>query len=116
MNCIDAAGNPTPIKMSQKIVAKQMTDALTKAVTGTTLDNVIKNTAKAETEDVKKSKQEGPIDAIAKLMQGPFIIIGIIVIVLAILGFVFKGTIAKVIEKKAGVSFGRRSCYGRPRR
>ena len=104
------------------MIVKQLTDKLTKALTGTTVDNILSTSV----ENVNKTTQEGEaggltglvkgfFDGLSGLMTGPFIIIGIIVIVLAILAYVFRGSISKILEKKAGAAFGK-VLFGRKRR
>jgi hypothetical protein len=104
----------------QKMVVSQISEALTKALTGTTLSNVSKLTS--DNTNKNTGDQEGGgigsvisnlFKGLTGLLQGPFIIIGIIVVVLAILAYVFRGTISKIAEKKAG-AFGRRKVrFGR---
>ena len=87
---------------------------------GNSISNSTDTAAVADSKQVLKSEQKGVIDALAGFFTGPLLIIGLIVIVLAVLGFVFKGTISKIAEKKAGafgaMLFGRKKFrFGRRR-
>jgi len=115
--------NPTLSSNVQNILSSQIVDTITKALTGTTLSTLTKNES-----DIKNrgsvDQKGGGLDTLissffsglSSLFTGPIMIIGLIVIVLAVLAFVFKGTISKIAESKAGVSsspaaiaqFGRR--------
>jgi hypothetical protein len=95
------------IKLSQQIISEQFVSLLTDAITSTLNMTEIENGQKGGASSENKTKQQGAIDALAGLLQGPFLIIGLIIIVLAILAFVFRKTISKVAEKKSGVSFGK---------
>ena len=104
-----------PIVFSQDMVTKQVVDMITQKITGTTLDNVLstsvenKNTTKQEGESGGATGLiKGLFEGLSSFFTGPLIIVGIIVVVLAILAYVFRGSISKIAESKAGVSFGRR--------
>ena len=95
-------------KNAQTLISSQVSDLLVKAITGVDIKNVSNVSGVQSASQTNKSVQTGLLQDLAGLLQGPFIIIGIIVIVLAILAYVFRGSISKIAEKKAGVSFGRR--------
>jgi len=101
-SCASTGGK---IVINQGIVSDQLVELLSDAMIGNTIATTTDTEAKAESKQVQKSEQKGVIDAFAGLLSGPIMIIGLIVVVLAVLAFVFKGTIAKIAEKKAG-AFG----------
>jgi hypothetical protein len=117
--------NPYLSTNTQKLVSSQIVDTITKALTSTTLKDVM-----ATTSDIKnkeETEQEGKglsslIDSVFKGISGIFSSVAFaiiapiiaIVIIIAILMFVFKGSISKIAEKKAGVSFGK-WLFGRKR-
>jgi hypothetical protein len=117
--------NPTVSSNVQNMVVSQISEALTKAITGTTLSSEAKS--ETGTTNTVTTKQEGEgisgvftaiLNGLTGLMTGPFLIIGLVVVVLGVLAFVFRGTISKIAEKKLG--FGRRHSgrstrYGRRR-
>ena len=112
-SCASTGGK---IVINQGIVSNQVVELLSDAMIGNSITTVADTATKADSKQVQKSEQKGVIDAFAGLLTGPIMIIGLIVIVLAVLAFVFKGTISKIAESKAGVSsspaaisqFGRR--------
>jgi len=100
--------NGSTIDMSQEILFEQLVSLLTSDLTQTTSQNEQDTSQSGDSSQRNTVKQQGAIDALAGLMQGPFIIIGLIVIVMAVLAFVFRKSISKIAEKKTGVSFGRK--------
>jgi len=94
------------IDISQQILQEQLVNLITSDLTSTIVKNDTEVVASADSSSKNKVKQQGAIDALAGLMQGPFIIIGLIIIVVAVLGIVFRKSISKIAEKKAGASFG----------
>jgi ribosomal protein S13 len=101
------------IDISQTILQKQLVTLLS--------DDLVKNTGTSDQDssqtgdssDDSKTKQKGASDfmrsigdAIGNIMKGPVVVIAITIVVLAILAFIFRKSISKVAEKKAGVSFG----------
>jgi hypothetical protein len=124
--------DPTLAGNNQTIISNQIVDTITKALTGTTLSNIQSN--KSESTNSNTSDQEGGgvgsvvsslFSGLSKLvssaMLGPIIIIGIIILILGILAYVFRGTISKIAEKKADsiplakTAFGK-FLFGRKRR
>ncbi len=100
------------VTVNQGIVNKQLVDMLSKAAIGNTITTDTDSTASAASTSDNTSKQQGMIDAFSNLLKGPLVVIGIIVVILAILAYVFRGTISKVAEKK--FAFGKRKLrFGR---
>jgi hypothetical protein len=111
---------PCPITVNQEIISNQVVSMLSDAMIGNSVSTSTDTAASAASKQETSSKQQGVIDAMAGLMQGPIMIIGLIVVVLGILAYVFRGTISKIAEKKAGafgaMLFGRRKVrFGRRR-
>jgi hypothetical protein len=107
MNCSPEGG----IVIDQELVIKQCADLLTSAITGTTISEVEEVTEKSKADIENKVTQTGFaelvksfFDGIANVFKGPFMIIGLVVIILAILAYVFRGTLSKIAEKKMGFS------------
>jgi hypothetical protein len=114
IKCTDGKPYATNV---QEMLVNQISESLTKALTGTTLAEAMASSA--ESSQKQKTEQEsggltgfikGLFEGLSSLISGPIMIIGLIVVVLAILAYVFRGTISKIAEKKTGVSgaFGRR--------
>ncbi|NBW29563.1 hypothetical protein EBR37_04240, partial [bacterium] len=120
--------NPTLASNIQNMLVSQISDTLTKAITGTTVAEAIKSETTIKNTTKTEQKGEGfasvisaVFSGLAGLMTGPVLIIMLIVVVGGIMLFVFRGTISKILEKKTGTSFGRRragrsTSYGRRRR
>ena len=96
---------PCPIVINQDILSNQVVEMLSDAMIGNSITTETDTAAVAESKQTSKSEQKGVIDAFAGLLTGPIMVIGLIVIVLAVLAYVFRGTISKIAEKKAG-AFG----------
>ena len=99
------------LTVNQENVSQQTVELLVDAIIQNNLHVSDDTTADNNTKQTNDSDQKGIFSGLSQLFSGPImmIIIGIVVviIILAILAYVFKGTISKVAEKKAGVSFGR---------
>ena len=103
-------GTNGPIEINQSIVADQIVELLSDAMIGNSVTTATDTTTAATSKQVSKSEQKGVIDALGGLISSAaFAILApiiAIVIIIAVLMFVFKGSISKIAEKKAGVSFG----------
>lgn len=109
---IECVPGTSIVENVQTMVLKQVTDKLTKALMGTTVDNVFEtNIENTNTTDQQGDSGGAPglIDSffsgLSELISSPIMIIGVIVIVLVVLVYVFRGAISKTVEKKAG-AFG----------
>ena len=97
-------------KNKQEMIVTQISDTLTKAITGTTVANAI--TASATASQTQASDQEaagatsfitGLLDSLfgglSSVMTGPLIFLGIGLIAFVILAVVYKAVIAKKIDQ-----------------
>jgi hypothetical protein len=124
---------PCPIKIDQGIVSEQIVEMLADAMVGNSVTTSTDSTISASSEQITKSVQKGPIGeifgGIANIFSGPFKIIAIGCVVVAVIGLI--GIIVKVsLSKKETEAvkqaaeqvsnffgFGRkRSRFGRRRR
>jgi hypothetical protein len=101
---VDCKGKP--LMFTQKMLVTQVVNTLTKALTGTTLSNVVQN--KADVKNKTTVDQEGGgigsvigsiFSGIAGIFSGPFKYIGICVIALAVIGLI-GGVIKMAMTKK----------------
>jgi hypothetical protein len=122
---VECAPGTSLVENVQKMLVTQISNTLTKALTGTTAGNAATSSSGVTTTSNTDQKGGGIGEFISSvfsgltgLMTGPFLIIGLIVVVMGILFFVFRGTISKIAEKKLGFGrrkgrVGRRSTRGR---
>jgi hypothetical protein len=114
------------IEINQEIVTEQLTDVVMEALTSTISTSEVAVTAAAKVENETKVTQQGAIDAVgdaggklidsagsagSKLigaagmaMLGPLMLIFGVVIVGAVIMYVFRGTISNIAEKRLGFS------------
>jgi hypothetical protein len=91
------------IQADQSIVSEQLVELLADSIIENVTSTKTDSDASAESEQSSKLKQSGLLSDLGNLLSGPFMIIGLVVIVLAILAYVFRGSISKIAERKAGV-------------
>ena len=96
------------IEINQDIVSDQLVELLSDALIGNKITNETDTSASADSKQKQKSDQKGVIDALGGLMTGPLMIIALIIVVGIIGVFIFRKSISKIAESKAGVSFGKR--------
>lgn len=103
------------ITLLQNIISKQTASLLADTIISAVSSTSISSQASSDSDQGNTSKQEGIIDAFSGVIKafssfftGPLMVIGIIIILMAVLAYVFRGSISKIAEKKAGVSFGKR--------
>ena len=113
-----------PMVLTQTMLTSQIVDTITKALTGTTISNTTNTSSDTSNKTAVDQKGGGISDltdsifsgisgvfgsifsGVSSIVKGPIIVIGVIVVLLAILAYVFRGSISKIAESKAGVSFG----------
>ena len=91
------------IQADQTIVSEQLVELLADSIIENVTSNTTESDASAESEQSSKLKQSGLLSDLGTLLSGPFMIIGLVIVVLAILAYVFRGSIAKIAERKAGL-------------
>ena len=114
------------IEINQEIVTEQLTDVVMDALTSTISESQVAVTVAQKVENETKVTQQGAIDAVGDAgekvlkaggeaigdvvgaaglaMLGPLFLIFGVVIVGAVIMYVFRGTISNIAEKKLGVS------------
>ena len=111
---VDCGGKALSENVQQMLVT-QISDTLTKALTGTTVSAALKADASASNKNV--TDQEGGglgslmtsfFKGLGGLMTGPLMIIALIIVVALVGVFIFRKTLSKIAESKSGVSFGKR--------
>ena len=102
--------NPFLIDNIQNIVSEQIANFLTSVVTNRTVEDIKSVLSDIDIDNTIKQKAGGLaevitslFDGLAKLLSMPFVILGIIIFVLVIMVYVFKGFIFK---KKTDTKFG----------
>jgi hypothetical protein len=110
------------IVVTQEIINNQIVEMLANAVIGNAVTGTTNASASASSTQAMESKQQGLVDALSGLISGPFIAIGVIIIVLAVLSFLMRGKISGLIEKKNSIDLAKaaqkfgRSFFGRASR
>jgi hypothetical protein len=110
------------INITQEIINNQIVEMLANAVIGNAVTGTTNASASASSTQAMESKQQGLVDALSGLISGPFIAIGVIIIVLAVLSFLMRGKISGLIEKKNSIDLAKaaqkfgRSFFGRASR
>jgi hypothetical protein len=98
-------GGKTLSENTQKMLTSQISETLTKALTGTTLANALKSSADSEIKNTADQEGggltgfvKGFFEGLGSLLTGPAIIIGVIIVGLLAFVFIFKDSIGGFLK------------------